>query len=242
MNSGAETGSGRTFHLGSRGIVRLAWARRLGLPDLAFSDDGGRLLGCRDSAFSLTAVELFGQLALSGPTELVEAAADLADEELLAGGALLRLVGHGAHGLSTGVLGFVDDLPVLQPDAEPEVSRGNPEAIELETLCPPDDVSSAGIERREHRFTLMLPDGPAACAAYTVREGLIADLGVLVAPTLRRRGLGTLMARLAAHEALAEGYLVQLEAQAQNVGALKLADALGVVPSGRIASVQLRHT
>lgn len=243
MSSGSsEAGSARTFHSGSRGIVRLAWARRLGLPDLAFSDDGGRLLGCLDAASSLTAVELFGQVALSGPTELVEEAADLPDEDLLAGGALLRLAGHGAHGLSTGVLGFVDDLPVLQPDTEPEVSRGNPEAIELETRCPPDDVSSAGIERREHRFTLMLPDGPAACAAYSVREGLIADLGVLVAPALRRRGLGTFMARLAAHEALAEGYLVQLEAQAQNVGALRLADALGVVPSGRIASVLLGRT
>lgn len=234
-------GIGRgTFHDGSRGIVRLAWARRLGLPDLAFSDDGGRLLGCRDSARELIAVELFGQLALAGPTELVNAAADLPDDELLAGGALLRLAGPGGHGLSTAVLGFADDLPVFQPEPEPEVSRGNPEAVELETRCPPDDVSSAGIEQREHRFTLMLPDGPAACAAYTVREGLIADLGVLVAPTSRRQGLGTLMARLAAHEALAEGYLVQIEAQAQNVAGLKLADALGVLPSGRIAAVKLR--
>ncbi|NUP73780.1 MAG: GNAT family N-acetyltransferase [Sinomonas sp.] len=223
-------------------MVRLAWARRLGLPDLAFSDDGARLIGCRDASAQLIAVELFGQLALCGPTELVDAAQGLPDQELLAGGALLRIAGRGGHALSTAVLGFADDLPVLQPEAEPEVSRGNPEAIELETRCPPDDVSSAGIEEREHRFTLMLEDGPAACAAYAVHEGLLADLGVLVVPALRQRGFGTFMARLAAHEALAEGYLLQVEAQAQNVGALRLADALGVVPSGRVASVQLRHT
>ena len=239
-NGGSDGRARGTFHPGSRGIVRLAWARRLGLPDLSFSDDGARLLGCRDASGELTALELFGQLALCGPTELVEAAASVPDDELLAGGPLLRIAGSGAHGLTAGVLGFADDLPVVQPDGEPEVSRGNPEAVELETRCPPDDVSSAGIERREHRFTLMLPDGPAACAAYTVHEGLIADVGVLVAPALRRRGLGTFIARLAAHEALAEGYLVQLEAQTQNVGALKVADALGVVPAGRIASVHLR--
>jgi hypothetical protein len=230
----------RTFHEGSRGVVRLAWARRLGLPDLAFSDDGGRLLGLRDAARELIAVELFGQLALCGPTRLVEAAEDLTDEELLAGGSLLRVAGAGAHGFRTAVLGFADDLPVLQPDIEPEVSRGNPEAVELETLCPPDDVSSAGIEAREYRFTLMLGEEPAACAAYAVHEGLLADLGVLVVPHRRRQGLGTFMALLAAHEALAEGYLLQIEAQAQNVAGLKLADALGVVPSGRIASVALR--
>ncbi|MGN6403498.1 GNAT family N-acetyltransferase [Sinomonas sp.] len=229
-----------TFHEGSRGIVRLAWARRLGLPDLAFSDDGGRLLGCRDTAREFIAVELFGQVALCGPTRLVEAAAGLPDDELLGGGALLRLAGPGVHGLRTAVLGFADDLPVFQPDTEPEVSRGNPEAIELETLCPPDDVSSAGIEERGYRFTLLVDDEPAACAAYAVHEGLIADLGVLVAPHRRRQGLGTFMGLLAAHEALAEGYLVQVEAQAQNVAGLRLADALGVVPAGRIASVALR--
>jgi GNAT superfamily N-acetyltransferase len=229
-----------TFHEGSRGIVRLAWARRLGLPDLAFSDDGGRLLGCRDTAREFIAVELFGQVALCGPTRLVEAAAGLPDDELLGGGALLRLAGPGVHGLRTAVLGFADDLPVFQPDTEPEVSRGNPEAIELETLCPPDDVSSAGIEERGYRFTLLVHDEPAACAAYAVHEGLIADLGVLVAPHRRRQGLGTFMGLLAAHEALAEGYLVQVEAQAQNVAGLRLADALGVVPAGRIASVALR--
>lgn len=232
---------GDTFHEGSRGIVRLAWARRLGLPDLSFSDDGGRLLGFRDSSRELIAVELFGQLALSGPTELVNAAADLPDEDLLGGGALLRAAGPGAHALSTAVLGFADDLPLFQPETEPEVSRGNPEAVELETRCPPDDVSSAGIERREHRFTLMHDDAPVACAAYTVREGLLADLGILVAPGFRERGLGTFMVRLVAHEVLAEGLLVQVEAQEQNVAALRLADAVGVAPSGRVASVKLRN-
>lgn len=228
-----------TFHDGSRGIVRLAWARRLGLPDLSFSDDGGRLLGFCDSAKELIAVELFGQLALSGPTELVNAAADLPDEDLL-GGALLRAAGPGAHALSTAVLGFADDLPLFRPETEPEVSRGNPEAVELGTRCPPDDVSSAGIERREHRFTLMHEDGPVACAAYTVREGLLADLGILVAPGFRERGLGGFMLRLVAHEALADGLVVQVEAQEQNLAALRLADSVGVAPSGRVASVKLR--
>ncbi|GAB4099373.1 GNAT family N-acetyltransferase [Sinomonas halotolerans] len=228
-----------TFHEGSRGIVRLAWARRLGLPDLSFSDDGGRLLGCDDDAGRLVAVELFGQLALCGPTAMVEAGAELDDDSLLGGGALLRLAGPGAHGLETGVLGFADHLPLDQPESEPEVSRAGPEAVELEMQCPPDDVSSAGLARRDQRFTLMVDGRAAACAAYAEREGLLADLGVLTAPALRRRGLGRLIASIAAHEALAEGLIVQVEAHTHDAAALALADSLGIVPSGRFAEVRL---
>ncbi len=230
-----------TFHEGSRDVVRLAWARRLGLPDLSFSDDGGRLLGCRDSAGELVAVELFGQLALCGPTPLVEAGADLPDDDLLAGGALLRLVGAGAHGLRSGVLGFADYLPLDQPGTEPEISRAAPEAIELEMRCPPDDAASAQISRREHRFTLMLDDGPAACAAYAEFEGLLADLGVLVAPVHRHHGLGKFIAAVAIHEALAEGLIVQVNVASHQIAGLRLADGLGITPSGRIASVGLAH-
>lgn len=228
-----------SFHEGSRGIVRLAWARHLGLPDLSFSDDGERLLGCRDAARELVAVVLFGQLALSGPTELVEAAADLDVDELVEGGALLRLAGPRAHGLRTAVLGFADELPLDQPDAEPQVSRGAPEAIELEMRCPPDDVSSAGLTEREHRFTVMLPDGPAACAAYSERDGLLADLSVLVAPSLRRRGLGRLAASVAAHEALADGLIVQVAVPSHALAGLRLADSLGIKPQGHLTSVAL---
>jgi GNAT superfamily N-acetyltransferase len=228
-----------TFQPGSRGIVRLAWARRLGLPDLSFSDDGARLLGRVDSARELTAVVLFGQLAVTGPAGLVAAAADLGLDEVVDGGALLRLAGHGARGLRTAVLGFADDLPLAQPDVEPQVSRGAPDAIGLEMRCPPDDVSSAALTEREQRFTLMLPDGPGACAAYTVREGLLADLSVLVAPPLRRRGLGRLAASIAAHEALAEGLIVQIAVPSHATAALRLADSLGIQAQGHIASVQL---
>lgn len=228
-----------TFHAGSRGIVRLAWARRLGLPDLSFADDGGRLVGRLDGARELVAVVLFGQLAVTGPPQLVEAAADLGLDEVVDGGGLLRLAGPGAHGLRTAVLGFADDLPIAQPDTEPQVSRGAPEAIELEMRCPPDDVSSAGLTEREHRFTLMLPDGPAACAAYSVQEGLLADLSVLVAPGLRQRGLGRLAASIAAHEALADGLIVQVAVPPHATAGLRLADSLGIKAQGHLAAIRL---
>lgn len=228
-----------TFHSSSRGIVRLAWARRLGLPDLSFADDGARLLGCRDSASELIAVVLFGQLALVGPPELVEAAAELDAEELLDGGGLLRAAGPRAHGLRTAVLGFADDLPLEQPDAEPQVSRGAPEAIELEMQCPPDDVTSAGLAERDHRCTIMLPEGAAACAAYSVHEGLLADLGVLVAPAHRRRGLGRLAASVAAQEALADGLIVQIAVPSHALAGLRLADSLGIRAQGRYAAVSI---
>ncbi|GAB3281722.1 hypothetical protein GCM10027449_23040 [Sinomonas notoginsengisoli] len=228
-----------TFHTGSRGIVRLAWARRLGLPDLSFSDDGARLLSEHDSARELVALVLFGQLAVSGPSELVEATNGMDSDDLVAGGALLRAAGAGGHGLHTAVLGFADDLPLQQPDTGPQISRAAADAIGLEMGCPPDDVSSAGLTGREHRYTVMLPDGPAACAAYSVQEGLLADLGVLVAPALRGRGLGRLAASVAAHEALADGLIVQVAVPSHALAGLRLADALGIQAQGHFASVQL---
>ncbi|BAS16728.1 hypothetical protein AHiyo8_50310 [Arthrobacter sp. Hiyo8] len=65
----------------------------------------------------------------------------------------------------------------------------------------------------DHHFTVMdgnEPDRkPVACGAYAEWQGILADMGVLVPPDLRRQGLGTLAASIAAHEALASGLTLQ---------------------------------
>jgi len=128
--------------------------------------------------------------------------------------------GHGGHGLGAAALFFADDLPLQQPAGELTVSHGNPEAIELETFCPPDDVNEVGLADLEHRFTVLhLEDGrrtPVACGAYAEWEGLLAHMGVLVAPEWRRHGLGKLAASVAAHEALAAGLTLQWHSEVSN--------------------------
>ncbi|MCA4132870.1 GNAT family N-acetyltransferase [Arthrobacter sp. M4] len=242
----------------SADIIQLAWARHLGLADTAFAEsvakiaaggNGGgiatRILRIDPSAREVTFIRLFGCSALVGPDWVIDAAAGLPDEELAQHVTLLSLTrSYGGHGGGSAALFFADDLPLIQAAEELTVSHGNPEAIELEGLCPPDDVHEAGISELEHRFTIMHsedngPRYPVACGAYGEWEGFLAHMGVLVPPQLRRNGLGTLAASIAAHEALAAGYTLQWRADVSNKGSLALARSLGFVTGGLEATVML---
>jgi GNAT superfamily N-acetyltransferase len=81
---------------------------------------------------------------------------------------------------------------------------------------------------------------PVACGAYAEWEGILADMGILVRPEFRRRGLGTLAASIAAHEALASGLTLQWCTALDNRGALGLARSLGFADGGTVTSVLLR--
>src|SRR4029453_11341353 len=236
----------------SADIIQLAWARHLGLKDDSFhvaaeliarsgasaSDASTRITRADDSLRSVTFVRLFGTSALVGPQWALDAAVGIPDEKLAQHVTLLTLTReHGGHGLGSAALFFADELPFLQPAEELTVSRGNPEALELEGLCPPDDVHEAGLSELEHRYTIMnTPDdghaAPVACGAYGEWEGILAHMGVLVAPGWRRKGLGGLAASIAAHEALASGLTLQWRTDVSNKGALATARSLGFVTRG----------
>lgn len=242
----------------SAAIVQLAWARHLGFEDHAFStaaarvttssadpsDPSNRITRADESARAVVFLRLFGASALVGPQWVLDAAAEIPDTELAQHVTLLTLTrSHGGHGLGSSALFFADDLPLNQPSEDLTVSRGNPEAIALEGLCPPDDVNEVGLQALEHRFTIMHPEEekptPVACGAYSEWEGILANMGVLVAPPWRRRGLGTLAASIAAHEALAAGLTLQWKADVSNSGALAMARSLGFATGGLHASVLL---
>lgn len=234
-----------TLEPGSVDIIQLAWARSLGLDDGAFvAAAGERITRADDSARAVRFVRLFGNSAFVGPQWALDAARGLTDGELAQHGTLLALTReHGGHGLGATALFFADDLPLQQPAEELTVSPGSPEAVELESACPPDDVNEVGLADLEHRFTIMhVEDGrktPVACGAYTEWEGILAQMGVLVAPDWRRRGLGSLAASIAAHEALASGLTLQWCAEVSNKGALAIARSLGLAAGGIQTSVLL---
>ncbi|MEW9870416.1 GNAT family N-acetyltransferase [Arthrobacter sp. HS15c] len=236
-----------TLDPGSAAIIQLAWARRLGLDDGAFAAalaSGERIVRADDSAKSVEFVRLFGSSALVGPQWVIDAAAAIPDEEMAQHVTLLTLTrAHGGHGLGAAALFFADDLPLKQPSDDLTVSHGNPEAIELEGLCPPDDVNEVGLSDLENRYTIVHEvDGrrvPVACGAYSEWEGLLGHLGVLVDPEWRRRGLGSLAASIAAHEALAAGLTVQWRAEVSNTGSVALARKLGLSTGGIHTSVHL---
>lgn len=232
---------------GSAAIIQLAWARRLGLDDGAFAlalETGERITRLDDSARSVQFVRLFGSSALVGPQWALDAAIGISDEEMAQHVTLLTITRrHGGHGLGSAALFFADDLPLLQPAEELTVSHGNPEAIELEGLCPPDDVNEVGLSDLENRYTILHDeDGrkvPVACGAYSEWEGILAHMGVLVAPQWRRRGVGSLAASIAAHEALASGLTLQWRSDVSNKGSLATARSLGFSTGGIQTSVLL---
>ena len=236
-----------TLDPGSAAIIQLAWARRLGLDDDAFAvalASGERIVRADDSVQTVEFVRLFGSSALVGPQWIIDAAAGIPDEEMAQQVTLLTLTrAHGGHGLGAAALFFADDLPLKQPSDDLTVSHGNPEAIELEGLCPPDDVNEVGLSDLENRYTIVHDvDGrrvPVACGAYSEWEGLLGHLGVLVDPEWRRRGLGSLAASIAAHEALAAGLTVQWRAEVSNTGCVALARKLGLSTGGIQTSVHL---
>ena len=236
-----------TLDPGSAAIIQLAWARRLGLDDGAFSSalaSGERIVRADESARTVEFVRLFGSSALVGPQWVIDAAADLPDEEMAQHVTLLTLTRqHGGHGMGAAALFFADDLPLRQPPEEMTVSHGNAEAIELEGRCPPDDVNEVGLSDLENRYTIVHElEGrrvPLACGAYSEWEGLLAHLGVLVDPEWRRRGLGSLAASIAAHEALAAGLTLQWRTDVSNTGSLALARKLGLSAGGIQTSVHL---
>jgi len=232
---------------GSAAIIQLAWARRLGLNDGAFAralETGDRITRADDAAQSVEFVRLFGSSALVGPQWALDAAAGISDEEMAQHVTLLTITRqHGGHGQGAAALFFADDLPLLQPAEELTVSHGNPEAIELEGLCPPDDVNEVGLSDLENRYTIIHDDEgqrvPVACGAYSEWEGILAHMGVLVAPDWRRRGLGSLAASVAAHEALASGLTLQWRTDVSNKGSLATARSLGFSTGGIQTSVLL---
>ncbi|MBG0739979.1 GNAT family N-acetyltransferase [Paeniglutamicibacter antarcticus] len=241
-----------SFDEGSIPIVQLAWERRLGLADGAIgraveteptAEPGtgtDRLVKRDDDAVTLSFIRLWGRSVLVGPGWAVDAATGCTDMELSDHATLLGLTRtHGGHGLGTASLYFADDLPLLQPASELTVSAGTPEAVRLESQCPPDDANEVGLSTLEHKFTLMHDDAPVACAAYTEWQGLLARLGVLVAPGQRRQGWGLLAASVAAHEALASGLILQWRADVSNFASNALARSLGLDWAGTQTSVRL---
>ncbi|MBX7445130.1 MULTISPECIES: GNAT family N-acetyltransferase [unclassified Arthrobacter] len=237
-----------TLDPGSAAIIQLAWARRLGFDDDVFGPalvSGERIVRADETARTVEFVRLFGTSALVAPQEVIDAAADIPDEQMAQHVTLLTLTrSRGGHGLGAAALFFADDLPLQQPSEELTVSHGNPEAIELEGRCPPDDVNEVGLSDLENRYTIVHEvDGrrvPLACGAYGEWEGLLANMGVLVDPEWRRRGLGSLAASIAAHEALAAGLTLQWRADVSNTGCLALARKLGLSAGGIQTSVHLR--
>ncbi|MGJ9404652.1 GNAT family N-acetyltransferase [Arthrobacter sp. KK5.5] len=236
---------------GTRAIISLAWARRLGLPDsalhfAAMGESAARVLAPDDDAESVVFLRLLRGSALAGPAWFLDAAKDVGDDELAQESTLVRLIrdnigSHDARGTGEYSLYYLDEPLDVAPSESTVVSFEPGHAAELENKCPSDDLAGVALSRRGHTFTLLADDGhaPLAGAGYDVWEGLIADVTAITAPSLRRHGLGSYISAVAADEALTQGLVPQWRAGLSHRAAHQTANSLGFVLAGSVTGARI---
>lgn len=235
-----------TLDSGTTAIIELAWCRLLKFSDAAFAEANGERLYRQDhESCRITFVRLFGQEALVGPGWAIEAAADMDGADLSLSSTLLRLSReHGGRALQEAKLYFCDSLPSIDARPGAAVARDSSFAVELERLCPPDDVAEVKLSGMAHRSILVDDSGggrpvPLTGAGYDEWEGILAHMGVLTAPSERRRGRARYITSIAVEEALASGLIPQWRARPDNPGSQLTALGAGFVEAGSQTTVAL---
>lgn len=221
-------------------IIRLAWARTLGLDDDALLRPAeGRLTRVDESMIMFVA--LWEHRILIAPSSVLATAPELSNTELADGSTLLALAGvRRGRLLGEAVLSFTDAY-VSSPRIQSVVVDDDARTVAaLERSCPPDDVAEVGLSLMSRHFvTLDDQESPTAAAGYAESQGILAGVGILVPPALRHNGHGTLAAAIATNDALDAGLVPQWRARRGHRGSLALARRLGYREIGAQTTVLL---
>jgi hypothetical protein len=223
-------------------IVRLGWARFLGLPDDALEPgDGLQPTLWVESSSTAMVVRLWDRHVLVGPDWLQRRTLGVHPLQLEDESVLLRCCeGHRARVVGQAVLGFTDRYAELEGLEGVPVADEPAAVAALERACPPDDVTEVGLAAMSRVFvTLDDRDHPTAGAGYEEWQGILGHLGVLTPPEQRRSGRGTTAAALALNDALDAGLVPQWRTRVDNVASRRMARRLGFVEVGAQTTVTL---
>ncbi len=222
-------------------IIRLGWARRLGLDDHALLAPGEPAE--RDADGVLSVVRLFEATALVGPGWARDAVRGWPSDRLMDPSAVLDMVRRRASGRirRTAVLAYAD-RPVVVAGLDEALISDDPDLFAaVEDDSPPDDVAQFAVAGLGHRFVLVDHDGRArAAAGYQIWAGLLAELKVLTRLSDRRRGYGRLIAAAATNDAVDSGLVAQWRADRTDHASRALAARLGYRTVGGQTTVELR--
>lgn len=223
-------------------IIRLAWARELGLGDSALrpahtarvDDDHNDLIHV---------LQLAEAAAVVGPQWFTQRTANEDTASLLEPTRLLELTkDHGGRLTSHTELAFLPDYTDHTPAEQLLISRERSDAMNVARSCPPDDATVADLSAKDHWFTALGDDHqPLACAAYREFQGFVADLTVLTDPAQRRRGLACGTVFLAAEDALDAGLIPQLRIPSGHLGGAAIARALDFTVLGIHTTAQVQR-
>lgn len=189
-------------------IIRLAWARELGLGDTALRPAHTvRVVG-----ESIHVLDIAGAAAIIGPRWFLDRTTGDDAGALLQPSRLLEASqGHGGQISGPVDLAFLGDYADTAPEVSLLISHERSDALAVAALCPPDDSTHADLGARGRWFTVVGDDDQAlGCSAYSEFQGLLADLTTLISPAHRRQGVGGVVTRLAAEDALDSGLIPQL--------------------------------
>ncbi|WP_090592204.1 GNAT family N-acetyltransferase [Auraticoccus monumenti] len=210
-------------------IIRLCFARQLGLADDAL-ERPGRVPVVQ--AGTITVLRLWETTVVAAPEALHADLEELGEDALVDASALLRVCPTGRV-LGSAQLSALDALDRHPQLERLEVEPGAEAARALERSCPPDDVTDVGLSAMEATFIHLGEDEePRSGSGYSTWAGLTANLGVLTAPAHRRRGLGRVLAGIAANDALDAGLVPVWRAPVGHRATERLAAALGFEPFG----------
>jgi hypothetical protein len=227
----------------TRSIIELAWARLLHLPDDALMCVRNERITCVHESV-LMYVTLWEHRVLVAPERLLERACGVPDEHLRDGCLLWALSadGGGRPGrlLGEATLSFTDSyVPDMALDSV-AVTDDAAAVTDLEHLCPPDDAMEVALSKMTWQMaTLDDTDQITAGAGFAERQQILAQLGVLTPPPLRRYGFGTLAAGMATNEALDRGLVPQWRCRVDNAAGRAVAARLGFEQVGTQTTVLL---
>ena len=233
-------------------IIRLSWARALGLPDDAIAAPGSRAVlalpdepGTDAAGGRLNILSLFDSTALVGAASMIERIGVSAHGQFELPRALSTL-GPGARTVTHEVLSYRDEYSQPEPgdaaiaagspdEDRPLVSHDPADLAALLARCPVDDVNDADLGAPDTAFTMLDDDHrPLAAGVCRIRHGLLADVRALSAPEARGRGHAALLAELIVEDALDSGLIAQGRHHPASAGGARLAAALGFASSGSL--------
>lgn len=237
-----------TVEANTEAIIRLSWARALGLPDDALAAPASRAVlsvpATAGEPGELRILSLFDSIALAGPSWMVDAVTG----QLGGPGGIadaLTALGAGARELAHHVLGYRDGYSQPEPlgvanpmdpdDEGPLVSHDEADLAALLARCPLDDVNDAAMAGLDMAFTMLDDDHrPLAAAAYRIEHGMLADVRALTDPELRGRGHARMLAELIVEDALDSGLIAQSRHHPASPAGAALASGLGFAAAGAL--------
>ncbi|MGB6181821.1 MAG: GNAT family N-acetyltransferase [Rhodococcus sp. (in: high G+C Gram-positive bacteria)] len=220
-------------------IVRLAWARELGLGDHSSLDHADRLHVIDDDTTDLTFVVLDGHAVLVAPEEMIDRASRISNDVLATRDGLADIAGsHRGRCAGPQVLAYLDDSRSDVRMERPLISHEKGDARRVVAAVPPDDAAGIRPADVDSWFTVFddaageADAAPAAAAGYVEWQGFIADTVAVTAPHYRRRGFGSTAARLATNDAIDGGLIPQWTVPMDDSAARLFARSLGFTELG----------